>query len=134
MSGDHFAIIANWWRIAFVSPFAINSPLCESSIRELRTRYTYYLSGETFHYQCIIRSYYIETKVNSLCSCLYHYGNLFSLHDTNLTISYTKTVCRTIVFCVILVFLNLFLNNCFSTSKSITWTTIKYDWSLFLWK
>ena len=32
MSGDHFVIIANLWRIAFVSPFAIYSPLCESSI------------------------------------------------------------------------------------------------------
>ena len=34
MSGDHFAIIANWWRIAFVSPFAIYSPLCETSINK----------------------------------------------------------------------------------------------------
>ena len=24
--GDHFAIIANWWRMAFVIPFAIHSP------------------------------------------------------------------------------------------------------------
>ena len=31
MSGDHFAIIANWWRIAFVSTFAIYSPLCETA-------------------------------------------------------------------------------------------------------
>ena len=32
MSGDHFAIIAKWWRMAFVSPFAIYSPLSETNI------------------------------------------------------------------------------------------------------
>ena len=32
LCGDHFVIIANWWRIAFVSPFAIYSPLCERNI------------------------------------------------------------------------------------------------------
>ena len=55
-----------------------------------RTLDTYSLKGDTFHYQCIIRSYHIETKDNSLFSCLlYHYGNLFTLHDTNLIISYS---------------------------------------------
>ena len=33
MSDDHFAIIANCWRIAFVSPFAIHSPLCETMLQ-----------------------------------------------------------------------------------------------------
>ena len=33
MSGYQFTIIANWWRIAFVSPFTIYSPLCETIIK-----------------------------------------------------------------------------------------------------
>ena len=34
MLGDHAAIMANWWRIAFVSPFLRYSLRCKSSIRK----------------------------------------------------------------------------------------------------
>ena len=34
MLGDHAAIIANWWRVAFVSPFVRHSLRCKSSINK----------------------------------------------------------------------------------------------------
>ena len=39
-----FAIITNSWRTAFVSPFAIYSPQCETNIMELGPNASYYLS------------------------------------------------------------------------------------------
>ena len=36
---DHLAIIANWWRITFVSLFARYSLMCKSSIRFLYSEF-----------------------------------------------------------------------------------------------
>ena len=47
MYGDHFVIIANWWRIAFVSPFAIYSPLGDTSIMLLSHCGEYMANGLT---------------------------------------------------------------------------------------
>ena len=46
ISGDHFAIIANWWRIAFVSPFAIYSPLSG----EFAANIFFYIRKDIRHY------------------------------------------------------------------------------------
>ena len=78
MSGKHFAIIANWWRIAFVSPFAIYSPLCESSISDYGSCFQATSLNKS---SCIL--YFVSCTLYLVYKVLSDYGSYFQATSLN---------------------------------------------------